>query len=127
VAGGLQADLNAAANIGLRALLDPDWPGAWWYVLVSGDTYVPLKDKIAGSAAVAQDEPLAQPPAPGDPAVGVQKARSRKDDKEPINLWCDLEGRSLQSREWSNYTKYWNSVKYRVIQLLREQAGLARE
>ncbi|MDI6775373.1 MAG: type V CRISPR-associated protein Cas12b, partial [Verrucomicrobiota bacterium] len=31
-AKGLQADLNAAANIGLKALADPDWPGRWWYV-----------------------------------------------------------------------------------------------
>ncbi|RMH27509.1 MAG: hypothetical protein D6692_07605, partial [Planctomycetota bacterium] len=30
--GALQADLNAAANIGLRALLDPDFPGRWWYI-----------------------------------------------------------------------------------------------
>ena len=28
----LQADLNAAANIGVRALLDPDFAGKWWYV-----------------------------------------------------------------------------------------------
>ena len=29
---GVQADLNAAGNIGLKALLDPDWHGAWWYI-----------------------------------------------------------------------------------------------
>ena len=29
---GIQADLNAAANIGLRAIIDPDWSGHWWYV-----------------------------------------------------------------------------------------------
>jgi hypothetical protein len=31
-AKGLQADLNAAANIGLKALMDPDWSGKWWFV-----------------------------------------------------------------------------------------------
>lgn len=35
--GALQADLNAAANIGLRALLDPDFPGKWWYVPAAMD------------------------------------------------------------------------------------------
>jgi IS605 OrfB family transposase len=33
----LQADLNAAANIGLRALLDPDWEGKWWYIPAERD------------------------------------------------------------------------------------------
>ena len=28
----IQADLNAAANIGLAALLDPDWIGRFWFV-----------------------------------------------------------------------------------------------
>ncbi len=31
-ATGTQADINAAANVGLRALLDPDFPGKWWYI-----------------------------------------------------------------------------------------------
>ena len=50
VSGGLQADLNAAANIGLRAMLDPDWSGAWWYVLVIAETHLPNLAKCVGSA-----------------------------------------------------------------------------
>jgi IS605 OrfB family transposase len=49
---GIQADLNAAANIGLRALLDPDWPGRWWYVpaILAEDGYrVPNPDKCSGA------------------------------------------------------------------------------
>jgi hypothetical protein len=33
----LHADLNAAANVGLWALLDPDWAGRWNYVPVTED------------------------------------------------------------------------------------------
>jgi IS605 OrfB family transposase len=57
-AKGLQADLNAAANIGLRALTDPDWPGKWWYVPCNPVSYKPVKDKVEGSAAVKPDHPL---------------------------------------------------------------------
>lgn len=35
---GIQADLNAASNIGLKALIDPDWSGRWWYVTADLDT-----------------------------------------------------------------------------------------
>ena len=45
----LQADLNAAANIGLRALLDPDWPGKWWWVPCTGGTYTPAPEKTSGA------------------------------------------------------------------------------
>lgn len=50
-AKGLQADLNAAANIGLKALMDPDWTGKWWYVPASlnSDGYrVPAPKSCAG-------------------------------------------------------------------------------
>lgn len=47
--GIVHADLNAAANIGLRALMDPDWPGAWWYVpaQLKDGFFVPADDKTS--------------------------------------------------------------------------------
>jgi len=59
-AKSLQADLNAAANIGLRALTDPDWPGKWWYVPCDPASFRPIKDKVEGSAAVKPDQALRQ-------------------------------------------------------------------
>lgn len=60
----IQADLNAAANIGLRALLDPDWQGRWWYVpaILAEDGYrIPNPDKCSGATCledwrIAQDK-----------------------------------------------------------------------
>lgn len=54
-AKGLQADLNAAANIGLRALNDPDWPGKWWYIPADLDKdgwRVPKKEQCGGSTCL---------------------------------------------------------------------------
>ena len=50
----VQADLNAAANIGLRALLDPDFPGKWWYIPATMDAgwRVPAPKSCAGSACL---------------------------------------------------------------------------
>jgi IS605 OrfB family transposase len=52
--GALQADLNAAANIGLRALLDPDFPGKWWYIPATMDAgwRVPTLKSCAGAACL---------------------------------------------------------------------------
>ena len=50
----LQADLNAAANIGLRALLDPDFPGRWWYIPAAMEAgwRVPAPKSCAGAAGL---------------------------------------------------------------------------
>lgn len=51
----VQADLNAAANIGLRALLDPDFPGKWWYVPAAMDQEgwrIPAPKNCAGAACL---------------------------------------------------------------------------
>ncbi len=52
---GVQADLNAAGNIGLKALLDPDWHGAWWYIPAGLDANgwrVPNEKSTAGAACL---------------------------------------------------------------------------
>lgn len=54
-AKGLQADLNAAGNIGLKALTDPDWPGNWWYIPAALDSEgwrVPKAKSCSGAACL---------------------------------------------------------------------------
>ncbi|MCR4318536.1 MAG: type V CRISPR-associated protein Cas12b [Planctomycetes bacterium] len=50
----VQADLNAAANIGLRSLLDPDFPGKWWYVPAAmyNGWRIPAPKSCAGAACL---------------------------------------------------------------------------
>lgn len=49
-----QADLNAAANIGLRAILDPDFSGKWWYVpaAMNNGWRIPAPKSCAGAACL---------------------------------------------------------------------------
>lgn len=124
-AKGLQADLNAAANIGLRALTDPDWPGKWWYVPCDPASFRPVKDKVDGSAVVNPDKTLRQSAQAqsGAAAKGRTKRgnKSAGKSKEVVNLWRDVSASPLDRGEWREYAAYQNEVQYRVIRVLEEQ------
>jgi len=123
----VQADLNAAANIGLRALLDPDWPGRWWYVPCKGGTPEPASDRIKGSKAFNE---VASLPTGGSspPGSGADKGRPKKNrskaPREIENRWRDPSADGLTSGQWSPTRAYWNAVQSRAVELLRRQAGL---
>lgn len=126
-AKSLQADLNAAANIGLRALTDPDWPGKWWYVPCEPGSFRPVKDKVEGSAAVKPDQALRQPAQAQSDDAKDKKKRGEKGagkSKEVVNLWRDVSSSPLECiefREWKEYAAYQNEVQYKVIRALEEQ------
>lgn len=119
--GIVQADLNAAANIGLRALMDPDWPGAWWYVpaQLKDGSYVPLEDKTTGlppdlfngwQVAAAGDE--------------QQSSKKSSRSKNNPNLWRDLATTELREGCWKKYKEYQQDVTLRVIDRLRKMMRL---
>jgi IS605 OrfB family transposase len=119
----IQADLNAAANIGLRALMDPDFPGRWWYVPCDPKTKSPKADKVKGSILDAVDA-LAGP-STEDGTGRMQRARTpRGKPKDVVNLWRDSSLRAItgvQSGDaWQETPQYWNTVQARVVALLRE-------
>jgi len=137
---GVQADLNAAANIGLKALLDPDWPGAWWYVpTVAKDGFrVPQPDRTKGCAALEHwqlgrvkdgygkagsveviDDPNAEKLAKKKPKIGRSK--------EVVNLWRDVSTAQLSAQTWKVYAAYEALTRWRVIQILRRAAGLPKD
>jgi hypothetical protein len=101
----LDADLNAAANIGLRALLDPDWPGRWWYVPCNAGAPVA---ETSGSAAFNGVARL------GPALSGVGAVR---------NLWRDVSASALQAGPWLPYGDYWSRVREQAADLLVRLAG----
>jgi hypothetical protein len=126
-AKGIQADLNAAANIGLRALLDPDWPGRWWYVPCKPGTSEPALDRIKGSAAFEGVQVLpADGAAPAGSEAGKRQPKKSKSKapKKIEYLWRDPSGGVLAAGRWKQTQAYWNDVQYRAVQLLRKRAGL---
>jgi len=137
---GIQADLNAAANIGLKALLDPDWPGRWWYVPCSTSDGRPAKDRVGGCPIIQMDKTLRRacdvastPPAPGGAAkgssTGGKKGTSKRSGRqgEIVNLWRDPSMEDiLPGSKWHPTKDYWKVVERRVIARLRELAGLGK-
>jgi hypothetical protein len=126
-AKGIQADLNAAANIGLRALLDPDWPGRWWYVPCRAGSSEPAPDRIKGSEAFQGVQSLpadGAAPAGSKAGMGHSKKNKGKTPKEIENLWRDPLSEGLAAGRWKQTQAYWNDVQYRAVQLLRRRAGL---
>jgi IS605 OrfB family transposase len=53
----IHADINAACNIGLRALTTPGWAGRVYKVLVDGNN-IPDKKKYANDPSIPTDKPL---------------------------------------------------------------------
>jgi hypothetical protein len=126
----LQADLNAAANIGLKALLDPDWPGRWWYVPCDSKEFKPIADKVKGSTVIKVDQSLKTVSAEGTsetPAGDGKKKRGEKGEsksKEVVNLWRDVSSSPINEGQWDVYAAYQNNVQCRVIKILRKQSKL---
>jgi hypothetical protein len=122
---GLQADLNAAANIGLRALLDPDFPGKWWYVpceeIKKAQSAIPLLKYTRGSACF-----------PFDPtqfgSLTKELENGTEGAKEITNFWSDPSAPSLRNGTdggyWWPTRAYWPWVRKRVVAILRKLNGL---
>jgi hypothetical protein len=112
---GLQADLNAAANIGLKPLLDPDWAGAWWFVPASLTSGKPIAEKVAGSSAWQDDRVII------DVAQDIPASRNRgsKKSKAFVNAWNPLHHSDLDEKQaWQTTKQYWAQVEDAVARRL---------
>lgn len=113
-ANGLQADLNAAANIGLRALLDPDWPGAWWYVPVKPEDGATVPKDFPGCPLFARPLQLL---GDKDESVIDEDSDVVMPTREKTNVWSDVSGEPLadRDRQWKSTPHYWNGVDLRIM------------
>lgn len=122
---GIQADLNAAANIGLRALMDPDFPGKWWYVPCDPSTHRPHAEKVKGSilASIGSLQNVSDESAA--PAWRGRGGARSVAPREVINLWRDPAAAAIKGvaggEVWHATPAYWNIVKDRVVNVLRQQ------
>ena len=101
---GIHADMNAAANIGLVALLDPDWPAAWWRLPCKTATGDVDESKVGGSEAVPLGRAILE--------VGGEAG------KVYVNAWSDPQDSAVSRREWSDTKRYWRGVEERVVEIL---------
>jgi hypothetical protein len=127
----LQADLNAAANIGLRALLDPDWPGKWWWVPCTGGTYSPAPDKTKGAEVFKKLTEL-PPASSSDKASETDAKPSKVKETRPIeNRWRHCSYRTLEDGVWMPTGEYWAKIEAEVcsgieLQTLKHDQNIDR-
>ena len=114
-AKGIHADMNAAANIGLVALLDPDWSAFWWRLPCKTATGEVDETKVGGSEAVPVDRAILDP--------------SAEAGKGYVNAWSDPQDKAISRREWLDTKAYWRGIEERVVEILRHwnrSSGRAR-
>lgn len=107
----LQADLNASANVGLVALLDPDFPGTWWRVKVNPRSGVSNRTDYPGCPLFEQPLELLH-----------ESQRGGKRDRQNAfsNPSCD----AFSSRSWMNQWQFWPAVLEQCCQNLAEWYGI---
>jgi IS605 OrfB family transposase len=103
-AQGIHADMNAAANIGLVSLLDPDWPAAWWRLPCKAATGEVDETKVGGSGAVPIGRTILDP--------------SAEAGKGYVNAWSDPQEKAVSRREWVDTKAYWRGIEERVVEIL---------
>jgi len=121
-AKGINADLNAAANIGLAALNDPDWPGKWWYVPCDANSMTPVENKVKGSPVVPKGPMKKLTSGEGKDTVGKKRRQENTcKTRKIVNLWRDVSALPLDGGkdEWKEYAEYINDVRNRVIEILK--------
>lgn len=100
-AGGVQADLNAAANIALALVMDPDWPGTWWRLPIKTANGRPdTSERLKGCHA---------------PGLTQLNFTSRQASQEIFYVWRDPSPQPLNQGEWLATTDYWRDVEQRVL------------
>ncbi len=126
LACGLQADLNAAANIGLKALTDPDWMGAWWFVLVDRASGQPVEEQVQGCPIWLSCGPLSNSnPATIDPSDSPTAARrsngtgAKGRARANEYWWSSLSATTLPDHKaWQPTQDYWRDIEQRVVKRL---------
>lgn len=107
-ASGCHADMNAAANIGLVALMDPDWSASWWRVPCSGSSGEADAGSVTGSAAMA----------------GAGKLLDGGAKQNVVNAWSAPAVAAIRDRKWMSRQEYWADVEAKVAEALRVRYGL---
>ncbi len=108
----VQADLNAAGNVGLVALTDPDFPAAWWRVKVKPNTGATVKSDYSGSPLFEESLELLSEDQRGGQRDYQNAFRT------PSVKWPDL-------GQWRNQAAFWNGIEVQCCRALAKSYGLS--
>lgn len=113
--GGLQADINAAANIGLRGMVDGRWAGAW--------SYIPTKDNSPDKNSKALKKMPEELERVSFYSNGAG-SKNTKQSKEPktFNSFRDVSmGMAANGSVWKPYKEFFNEARKQVTGFMKAQ------
>lgn len=120
------AAVNAATNIALRALIDPDSEMRWSYVPCTASNLLPLKDRVDGTPVFSDDRPLRDPSTlvkvqKTDKRQGKSASKRRSNEKSVVNLWRDVAcGEEIAvSNSWETHKEFWGRHEKSALERLR--------
>lgn len=131
--GGIHADLNAAANIALKALFHPNLPSRYWYVPTSTkELGLVDSSRLKGSTfenhlvhlklEVPPDEPVELDDIDQYGTAKKKKSKARKPGASRssiVNFWRDPSGDpDIPTSGWRTFDQYWPDVTQRVARRL---------
>ena len=106
---GIQADLNAAANIGLKAITDQENPIAHWRVTC---------DRKKGTPVIRKEEKYEiLKKAKGCNFLSLLQLKEVKGDNN-VNAWRDVSTDPLNTENWEYTVTYWDKVEKAVCDKL---------
>ena len=106
---GIQADLNAAANIGLKALTNQESPIAHWRVAC---------DRKNGTPVIRKEEKYEiLKKAKGCELLTKEQLEKAKGDNN-VNAWRDVSTDPLNTENWEYTVTYWRNVEKDVCEKL---------
>ena len=111
---GIQADLNAAANIGLKALTNQESPIAHWRVTCNRKGLIDFKDNGGKKNEIAilknaKDHKFLD-------EKQIEKAKGEKS----VNAWRNVSTDPLKQGNWEYTVTYWRNVEEIVCRKLAE-------
>ncbi|MBX9603031.1 MAG: type V CRISPR-associated protein Cas12b [Bryobacteraceae bacterium] len=104
----LHADLNASANIGLRALLDPDWPLTWTVVQM---------DRATGKAAGGPYQGWELADSFEGPSGAARKKKKGDSDAPAVNVFR-MKPSSVMSTGWQYYSDFKEELRRQVLRAI---------
>lgn len=100
----VDADINAARNIAIRPILDPDWVGSWHMIpsLVEEKKIVPIVEKCKGSSCLVNFSV--------DRNAVIGHNNDETDVGKKRNIWSQISCQPFAERRWYTHAPFWNKV-----------------
>jgi hypothetical protein len=106
----IDAGTNAAVNIGLSAVLDPNWEGSYVKLSCDKSGKILLRKGDTAPAILQEIKDVA--------LVDVKSIEKAK--RSIINVWRDISTAPLKDADWQYTLEYWQACQNEIFKVLKK-------